>query len=156
MPNDCKKKKRLELGSAAIEFIAPDQLRPSARNPRTHSKKQLRQIGKSFRKFGFTNPVLIDEANNILAGHGRVEAAKLGRLDVVPCRRVIGLSENDKRELLIADNKHALNAGWDEEILAEELKYLTSPELSFDLDEMGGRWARARQRARRSGRDRCS
>src|SRR6056297_3107275 len=96
-------------------------LKPYARNPRTHSKDQIRQIADSIRTFGWTNPVLIDEAGGVLAGHGRIEAAKLLGLDEVPVIRLDHMSAAEKRAYILADNKLAENAGWDEELLAIEL-----------------------------------
>ncbi|MCC0056660.1 MAG: ParB N-terminal domain-containing protein [Rhodobiaceae bacterium] len=112
-------------------------LKPWAKNARTHSKKQLRQIADSIREFGFTNPVLIDNENTILAGHGRVEAAKLLGMKEVPCVRLESLNEEQKRAYVLADNKLALNAGWDEELLAEELKALIDIDLGFDIGITG-------------------
>jgi DNA modification methylase len=121
-----------------IEHLPPDSLRPWARNARTHSRKQVRQIADSIRTFGFTNPVLIDRENQILAGHGRVEAAKLIGLETVPCLRIEHLTAAQKRAYVIADNKLALNAGWDDEILAEELQaLLADPTLGFDVGIIG-------------------
>ena len=91
-----------------IEYLPPDALRPWARNARIHSKKQLHQIGASIETFGFTNPVLIDQANTILAGHGRVEAAKQLGLAKVPCIRIEHMTEAEKRAYVIADNKLGL------------------------------------------------
>ena len=91
-------------------------LTPWARNARTHSTKQIRQIAASIRQFGFTTPVLIDEAGTILAGHGRVAAAKRLGLTAVPCLQLMHLSEAQKRAYVLADNKLALNAGWDEDL----------------------------------------
>ena len=119
----------------ALRLIPPDRLRPWARNARKHSKKQLRQIADSIREFGFTNPVLIDEDLNILAGHGRVEAAKLLGMETVPCRLLSEMSEAQKRAYVLADNKLALNAGWDEQLLAEELGALQ--EFQFDVSLTG-------------------
>ena len=124
--------------TAAIEQIAPDRLTPWARNARTHSKKQIRQIADSIETFGFTNPVLIDAANTILAGHGRVEAAKLIGMATVPCIRLESMTPEQKRAYVIADNKLALNAGWDEDLLAEELKaLLLTEDLGFDIGATG-------------------
>ncbi len=121
-----------------LEQISPGALRPWARNARTHSKKQLRQIAESIRTFGFTNPILIDQANTILAGHGRVEASKMLGLAEVPCLRIEHMTEAEKRAYVIADNKLALNAGWDEEMLAEELKGLLATEkIGFDIGVIG-------------------
>ena len=121
-----------------IEHLDPNILRPWAKNARTHSKKQLRQIAESIRTFGFTNPVLIDQTNTILAGHGRVEAAKSLGLATVPCLRIEHMTEAEKRAYVIADNKLALNAGWDEEMLAQELQGLLAMEdIGFDLGVIG-------------------
>ena len=107
-----------------VELIPLDQLRPWSRNARTHSQKQIGQIAQSIRRFGFTNPVLIDGENRILAGHGRVEAARTLGMAAAPCLRFDHLSIQEKRAYVLADNKLALNAGWDEELLALELKEL--------------------------------
>jgi ParB-like chromosome segregation protein Spo0J len=106
----------------ALEIVPVADLRPWRRNPRTHSKKQIRQLSESIKQFGFTNPVLIDRDNTMLAGHGRVEAARLLGLGAVPCVRIENLTETQKRAYVVADNKLALNGGWDEELLAEELE----------------------------------
>ncbi len=120
-----------------LEWQPPSALHPWKRNARTHSKKHVRQIVASIERFGFTNPVLIDGSNAILAGHGRVEAAKLLGLAEVPCLRIETMSPAEKRAYVIADNKLALNAGWDEDILAEELKGLLAEDLDFDIDLTG-------------------
>ena len=112
-------------------------LAPWARNARTHSKKQIRQIAASIRQFGFTNPVLIDEAGTILAGHGRVAAAILPGMGKVPCLRIDHMSEDEKRAYVLADNKLALNAGWDEDLLAAELGALLSVDLHFEAGITG-------------------
>ncbi len=119
-----------------FEHLEVTALKPWCRNARTHSKKQVQQIAKSIERFGFTNPVLIDDDNVILAGHGRMEAAKFLMLNTVPCVRLSQMSAAEKRAYVIADNKLALNAGWDEEILAEELKFLLSDE-TVDVDLTG-------------------
>ena len=118
-----------------IETLKTADLIPYARNSRSHSEAQVAQIAGSIREFGFTNPVLIDADNGIIAGHGRVMAAgKLG-LDKVPCIRLGHLTDTQKRAYIIADNKLALNAGWDEELLALELGELA--DLDFDMDLIG-------------------
>jgi hypothetical protein len=118
-----------------IEQIKTSDLIPYARNSRTHSDAQVAQIAGSIREFGFTNPVLIDAENGIIAGHGRVLAAgKLG-MESVPCIRLAHLTESQRRAYVIADNKLALNAGWDEEMLGLELADLR--ELDFDLSLLG-------------------
>lgn len=111
------------------------ELLPYARNARTHSASQLDQIAASMREWGWTNPVLVDEAGMIIAGHGRVEAARKLGLEEAPVMVASGWSEAKKRGYVIADNKLALNAGWDEELLAGELSDLR--ELAFDLDLVG-------------------
>jgi len=125
------------FAEAKLQPIPISALRPWTRNARTHCKKQIRQIAASIKRFGFTNPVLIDNENTILAGHGRLEAAKLLGMVDVPCLRIETMSAAEKRAYVIADNKLALNAGWDEDILAEELKGLLAEDLDFDLDLTG-------------------
>ncbi|MEO0682103.1 MAG: DNA methyltransferase [Pseudomonadota bacterium] len=120
-----------------IRWLPPDRLKPWARNARTHSKKQLRQIAGSIEAFGFTDPVLIDEDLTILAGHGRVEAAKLLGMETVPSRRLSDMTPEQKRAYVLADNKLALNAGWDDALLAEELGALMSMDLDFDVSVTG-------------------
>ena len=109
------------------------ELKPNSSNARTHSRHQIRQIAESIRVFGFTNPVLVDAENLIIAGHGRVEAAKLAGMTEVPTIRLDKLTRDQIRAYVIADNKLALNAGWDTEILAIELEYLLQLE-SGDFD----------------------
>lgn len=123
--------------SLKIEHVAICHLVPWARNARTHSKKQIRQIAESIEAFGFTNPILIDEHRTILAGHGRVEGAKLLGLIEVPCVQLGHMSEDQKRAYVLADNKLALNAGWDEDLLAAELGVLMSSDLDFDVGITG-------------------
>jgi DNA modification methylase len=120
-----------------LEHIPPDRLKPWPGNARTHSKKQLRQIADSIRTFGFTNPILIDETGTILAGHGRVAAAKTMGCSTVPCRRIENMSPAQKRAYVLADNKLALNAGWDEEILAIELQGLLESDTDIDITLTG-------------------
>lgn len=114
-----------------IEQIALDRLIPYARNSRTHSDEQVAQVAASIREFGFTNPVLIDGEGGIIAGHGRVMAARKLAIDKVPCIRLAHLTEAQRRAYVIADNKLALNAGWDDEMLALELLDLRGD--GFDL-----------------------
>ncbi len=110
-------------------------LLPAKRNARTHSKRQVEQIAGSIKRFGFTSPVLLDEYNRVMAGHGRIEAAKFLGLEEIPCLSIAGMSEADKRAYVLADNKLALNAGWDMEILATELSELI--DLEFDVSVTG-------------------
>jgi DNA modification methylase len=125
------------MSDLVIEMLSTTALTPWKRNARTHSKKQLRQIADSIKEFGFTNPVLIDRQNQILAGHGRVEAAKLLGMEEVPCVRLEHMTEAQKRAYVLADNKLALNAGWDYELLAEELKELSATGLDIDVGLTG-------------------
>jgi DNA modification methylase len=118
-----------------IEYTPVRELRPYPANARTHSKKQLRQIANSIVKFGFCNPVLVDDAKQIIAGHGRVEAAKLLGIDAVPTCRLSHLNDADKRAYILADNKLAEKAGWDKELLAIELQGLI--ELDVDIELTG-------------------
>ena len=120
-----------------VEARVVSALRPCRNNARLHSRRQIHQIASSIREFGFNNPVLIDKNDEIIAGHGRVEAAKLLGLERVPCIRIEHLSDEQKRAYILADNKLALNAGWDPEILAIELQHLSSLDLSFDLEITG-------------------
>jgi ParB-like chromosome segregation protein Spo0J len=120
-----------------VEVLPINRLRPWPRNARTHSRKQIRQIAESIRRFGFTNPVLIDGDNQILAGHGRVEAARELGLETISCMRIDHMSPTEKRAYVLADNKLALNAGWDEELLALELKELMEADLDFDIGVTG-------------------
>jgi DNA modification methylase len=114
-----------------IETIAIDRLIPYARNSRTHSDAQVAQIAASIKEFGFTNPVLIDADGGIIAGHGRVMAAHKLAMDKVQCIRLAHLTEAQRRAYVIADNKLALNAGWDDAMLALELAELS--EAGYDL-----------------------
>jgi DNA modification methylase len=106
-------------------------LRPYAGNARTHSPKQIKQIARSIDRFGFNNPVLVDDDNQIIAGHGRVEAAKLLNMKTVPTVRLSHLSETEKKAYILADNRLAEKAGWDNEVLAIELQGLV--DLGFDV-----------------------
>ncbi len=115
-----------------IVAVATETLRPRPQNARTHSKKQLRKIADSIRQSGFLNPVLVDRASVIVAGHARVEAAKLIGLGRVPTITVDHLSPEEIRAYVIADNKLAAEAGWDRELLALELSEIA--ELAPDLD----------------------
>ncbi len=113
------------------------ELAPDPRNARTHSKKQVEQIAASIRAFGFTNPILADPEGNLIAGHGRLRAARQLGLEQVPVITLSGLSEAQKKALRLADNKIALNAGWDTEILKLELAELSVPEIDIDLTLTG-------------------
>jgi len=112
-----------------------DALRPAKSNARVHSKKQLKQIARSIQRYGFNAPVLIGNDGEIIAGHGRVEAAKLLGLEAVPAICLAHLNEVERRAYLIADNKIALNAGWDQELLAGEIQVLV--DHGFDIEDTG-------------------
>jgi hypothetical protein len=118
-----------------IEYLGVDLLIPYANNSRTHSDAQVLQIASSIKEFGFTNPVLIDSSNSIIAGHGRVMGAKKLGIDKVPCIRLTGLTKAQIKAYVIADNKLALNAGWDDAML--RLEFDTLGELGFDLSLTG-------------------
>ena len=107
------------------------------RNTRTHSKRQIRQVADSIKAFGFVNPILIDEADRIIAGHARRDAAEQLGLETVPIIRLSHLTEHQKRTLAIADNKLPENAGWDEALLAQELKILSEVDFDFDVTITG-------------------
>jgi DNA modification methylase len=117
------------------KVLPVDILIPYARNSRTHSPEQVAQIAASIREFGFTNPVLVDENGGIIAGHGRVLAAQKLGMKEVPCIELSHLTTAQRRAYVIADNKLALNAGWDDEMLRIELQELD--ELGFDLELTG-------------------
>ena len=118
-----------------IEYVATDDLIPYINNSRTHSESQVKQIAASIREFGFTNPILIDEGGSVIAGHGRLVAAELLNLDEVPTITLEGLTEAQRKAYVIADNKLALNSGWDDELLKIEIETLKN--LEFDVSILG-------------------
>ena len=129
------------MNKSKIEYVAVEDLIPYAKNSRTHDEAQVAQIAASIREFGFTNPILIDADGGIIAGHGRVMAARKLKLETVPCIKLDHLTDTQKRAYIIADNKLALNAGWDEELLKLEFDELKldgfDVELTgFTLDEI--------------------
>ena len=123
------------LGAKNIELWPLEKLIPYARNPRTHSDAQVAQIAASIAEFGFNNPILVDTKAGIIAGHGRLLAARKLRLAEVPVIVLDHLTEAQKRAYIIADNQLALNAGWDDELLRGELAALQ--EEDFDLSLIG-------------------
>jgi len=135
----------LKPGSSCCSGVPPSvsklvsvaSLKPYANNPRTHSKKQIRQIADSIEEFGFTNPVLTDGSGNIIAGHGRIEAARLLGMTDIPVLKLENMSEAQKRAYIIADNKLAENAGWDTELLVIELQGLLDLNIDFDIELTG-------------------
>lgn len=118
-----------------LTYVPVSNLAPYVNNPRTHSKAQIKQVARSIETFGFTNPILVDSAGGVIAGHGRLEAAKLLGLKTVPVVRLSDLTEAQKKAYIIADNRLAELAGWDQEILAIELQGLM--DLEFDMELTG-------------------
>jgi ParB-like nuclease domain/DNA methylase len=126
------------LTSLAVVYRPLSALTPFQNNARTHTKRQIRQIAESIRRFGFLNPILVDGENRIIAGHGRWQAAKLLGMEFIPTICIDRLSEDLIRAYILADNKLAENAGWDKEILAIELQHLLTIEsLDFDVTVTG-------------------
>jgi ParB-like chromosome segregation protein Spo0J len=126
---------RLSGQDLRVEQRAVETLIPYARNARTHSDKQVAEIAGSIKAFGWTNPILVDGEKGVIAGHGRLLAAKKLKLGTVPVIELSGLSEAEKRAYILADNKLALNAGWSDELLAAEVADLDA--LGFDLSLAG-------------------
>jgi DNA modification methylase len=123
--------------SLVIEYCHPAVLKPDPKNPREHPKRQIDQLVASILAFGFTNPILTDETGLIIAGHGRLRAAKQLGLDSVPVIRLTGLSEAKKRALRLADNKIAFGSAWDADLLQMELQSISELEVDFDLTVTG-------------------
>ena len=123
------------MADLAIEYRQVDDLIPYARNARTHSDQQVAEIAASIREFGWTNPILVDGDNGITAGHGRVLAARKLGLESVPVIELSHLTPIQRQAYILADNKIALNAGWDDELLALELADLA--DVGFDVDLTG-------------------
>ena len=120
-----------------IEEVPANSLKAYPRNARRHSKAQVKQIAASFKEFGIINPIIVDEDNSILAGHGRLEAAKASGVALLPVVRVTGLTEGQKRAYRIADNRIAETAEWDFSVLAQELKDLSSAAFEIDVTVTG-------------------
>ena len=121
------------VNDLAITYQPVSKLKPYARNARTHSRAQIKQIADLMERFGFTNPILIDDEDRIIAGHGRAAAAKLLGIQEVPTVRLAHLSPAEKRAYILADNRLAEKAGWDKEILAIELQWLIDEDFAVDL-----------------------
>src|ERR1700722_19045839 len=124
------------MSNLAIQYVSPNRLRPYPGNARSHSRKQLKLIADSIKRFGFTNPILVTGDLEVVAGHGRLQAAKSLGLELVPVVALSTLSESDKKALIIADNRIAELAGWDRDILAIEYQGLL--DLQFDDIEVTG------------------
>ena len=134
---------RFFMTDLSIEYKRVDDLIPYVNNSRTHSDEQVTQVAASIKEFGFTNPILIDENNGIIAGHGRLMAAKKLKLEQVPTITLVGLSDAQRKAYVIADNKLALNAEWDFDLLKIEIESLQEDDfkldiLGFDVDELNG------------------
>ena len=127
----------VRIRDLTVETASVSTLKPHVRNPRTHSKKQVRQIADSIKAFGWTNPVLVDANGGIIAGHGRLEAARLLGLTQVPVIRIEDMTEAQKLAYILADNRLAEHAGWDPELLALELQGLLELDLGFDITLTG-------------------
>ena len=126
--------------SMQIESVPVSDLKEYEKNSRTHSDDQVAKIAASVEEFGFTNPILIDESNGVIAGHGRLQAAKRINMGEVPCIRLAHLSESQKRAYVIADNKIAESGGWDDEMLKMEIMELAQDDYALKLtgfDEAG-------------------
>jgi ParB-like chromosome segregation protein Spo0J len=116
-----------------VAYIATTDIIPYANNPRTHSDQQVAQVAASIKEFGFNNPILLDEHNGIIAGHGRLAAAQKLGMSLVPTITLEGLTEAQRKAYIIADNKIALNSGWDDELLRIELEILSDSGLNLDV-----------------------
>jgi ParB-like chromosome segregation protein Spo0J len=123
----------MKTNQLKITYQKTGDLVPYARNSRTHSEEQVGQIAASITEFGFTNPVLVDEQNTIIAGHGRIMAAQKLGLGEVPTITLSGLTESQRKAYIIADNRLALNAGWDDEMLRLEIADLKEADFGIDL-----------------------
>lgn len=124
-----------ETAVLAVKLRPIETLTAATRNPRTHSEEQIARLAESIRRYGWTNPILIDDENGVIAGHGRLLAAQKLGLKTVPCIELSGLDEQKRREYLLADNRLAENAGWDLSLLKIELEELK--ELGADLNMIG-------------------
>ena len=127
----------MRIRDLKVSAVPVPALKPYRRNPRTHSKKQIRQIAASIQAFGWTNPILIDGEEVIIAGHGRLKAAMSLGIDRVPAICIDDMTEAQKRAYILADNKLAENAGWYPDLLALELQGLIEMELDFDVTTTG-------------------
>ena len=126
---------RRPVASLVIDYRGINTLVPYIRNARTHSDAQVAQIAASIKEFGFTNPILLDGESGIIAGHGRLAAARMLKMDEVPVIELAHLSKAQKQALILADNKLAMNAGWDDDLLKVELTGLG--DMGFDLELTG-------------------
>jgi len=116
-----------------IIYLNKEDIKPFQDNPRIHSDIQINQIASSITEFGFTVPVLIDEEKNVIAGHGRLEASELLELEKIPTITLINLTEEQKKAYIIADNQLTLNSNWNEDLLKEQLNFLTDNDFNLDI-----------------------
>src|SRR6185437_13000608 len=128
---------RLSTTPLEVTYLRTTSLKPDPRNPRVHTDKQVRQIAQSIESFGFNVPLLIDEQQQVIAGHGRLMAARKMGSDTVPTIKLGHLTESQRMAFLIADNRLTENSTWDERMLGEQLKILSELELDFDLEAIG-------------------
>ncbi len=124
------------MSELKITYVSPNELRPYSGNARSHSKKQIRQIAKSMERFGFTNPIITSDKGEVIAGHGRLSAAKLLGKESVPTIALAEMTEADRRAYILADNKLAELAGWDREMLGTELQFLHNEQFD-DIGVIG-------------------
>jgi ParB-like chromosome segregation protein Spo0J len=120
-----------------INYLHTTSLKPDPRNPRVHTDKQVRQIAQSIKSFGFNVPLLVDDQQKVIAGHGRLLAARKMGWDTVPVIKLSHLTESQRMAFLIADNRLTANSSWDERMLGEQLKILSELNLDFDLEAIG-------------------
>lgn len=125
------------MSTHSLEMLRIEEIKPSPRNARTHPKDQIKQVAKSIKRFGFINPIVIDKDHNVVAGHARLIAAMKIGLAEIPCLEVSHLSEDELRAYMLADNKIAANAGWDENLLKVELEYLSRVDIDIEVDDLG-------------------
>lgn len=116
-----------------VEYLPYSEIKKYSRNARTHSDEQIDQLVNSMREFGWTQPVLIDENNVLIAGHGRFEAGNILEIEIIPCIRLVGLTESQKKAYRIADNRLPQNAGWDYALLSAEVQDLLDSDFDCDL-----------------------
>lgn len=126
---------QIRISADSLVMVPINRLIPYERNARRHDAKNLDQLRTSLKEFGFVAPILIDEDYHVVAGHGRLEAAKLEMMDEVPCVFVSGLSETQKRAYILADNRLAETSAWDSELLKLELDELNA--INFDIGLIG-------------------
>jgi len=123
------------MSDLEVKYLSINDLVPYANNPRTHTDNQVTQVASSIKEFGFNNPILIDEGKGVIAGHGRLAAAKKLGLETVPTITLAGLTEAQRKAYVIADNKLTENSRWDYDLLSIEIERLK--ELDFELSELG-------------------